>query len=148
MGFSIKAAPEDVSSGFHLASSMCLKPWCILGREHQALAPLWAVLCLASCFLLHSMAFESLPREGREGCHDKGCTHGNLCPSPKAWAVLTFHPDGSHQAQEVEAGWLSKAELGKLHGNEPYFIREGGCVENKRLLQILLEGVGKCGFLQ
>lgn len=35
MGFRIKAPPENVSSGLHLASSMCLKPWYILGREHQ-----------------------------------------------------------------------------------------------------------------
>lgn len=123
---------------------MCLKPRYILGMEHQL--P-WH--CSGLCRALPA-AFSSTPwplrafphsREGREGCHAEGCTHGNLCPSLKAWAVLTFHPDGSHQAREVEAGWFSKAELRKLRRNEPYFIGRGR-VENKRLLQILLEGVG------
>lgn len=121
MGFSIKAPPEDVSSGLHLASSMCLKPRYILGRERKL--P-WH--CFGLCHAL-PVAFSSArwllrasphSGEGREACHAEGCTHGNLCPSPKAWAVLTFHPDGSHQAPEVEAGWFSKAELCKLCRDE------------------------------
>lgn len=62
----------------------------------------------------------------------------------KVWAVMIFHPDGSHQALEVEAGWFSKAELCKLCGDEwdcpVSFERVAG--RKQRLLQVLLQGVG------
>lgn len=61
----------------------------------------------------------------------------------KAWAVLTFHTDGSHQAPGVEAGWFSKAWLCKLCGDErdSPILFEGVCGK-QRVLQILLQGVG------
>lgn len=145
MGFGIKTPPEDVSSGLHLASSVCLKPRYILGTEHQL--P-WHCSglhrALPAAFPSTARLLRAFPRrgEGRGACNAEGCTHGNLCPSPKAWAELTFHPDGSHQALEVEAGWFSEAELRKPCRDEPYFIWGGGGVESKTLLQILLEGVG------
>lgn len=66
MSFSVKMLKEDICSGYHLASSMALKPHCILWREqqsawcccgvHHPLPPL-----LPSCFLLYLMAFGSFP---------------------------------------------------------------------------------------
>lgn len=125
MGFSIKTPPEDVFSGLHLASSMCFKSRYILGREHQLpwhCSGLYRALPAA--FPSTHRLLRTFPRcrEAEESCNAEGCTHGNLCPSPKAWAALTFQPDRSHQAPELEAGWLSKAELHKPCGDEPYCI--------------------------
>lgn len=120
-------------------------------RTPTALALLWAGPCLASCFLLHSVALRAFPRsgEGREACHAEGCTHGNLCSSLKAWAVLTFHPDGSHQAPEVEAGRFSKAEVHKLCGDEwdGSTSLEGVCGKQKTPADTFGR-CWKCGFLQ
>lgn len=59
---------------------------------------------------------------------------------PKAWAVLTFCPDGSYQAPEVKAGWFSEAEVCRDAWDGPVLF-EGVCGK-QRLLQILLQGVG------
>lgn len=66
-------------------------------------------------------------------------------PLLKAWAVLAFHPDGSHQTPEVEAECSAKQNFANCSGmsGTALFNVVGGCVCGKqRLLQILLQGVG------
>lgn len=47
MSFSAKMLTEDISSGYHLASSTDINPSLHLGEGATSLALLWGKLCLA-----------------------------------------------------------------------------------------------------